>query len=67
MSGGYGGGIVRGAVGGGRHSGPRRPEKPRTGVERAPGFLGGAGLPPSQAWFRLLVGGGPGRAGRREK
>lgn len=53
--------------GGGRHSGPRRPEKPRAGVERAPAFLGGAGLPPSQAWFRLLVGGGPGRAGRREK
>lgn len=39
----------------------------RAGVELARGFLGGASLPPSRAWFRLLVGGGPGRAGRREK
>lgn len=68
-AGGRGGGVFRGDLGGGRRSGPRRPEKPRAGVELAPGLLGGsrASHPPgpgSGSW--LGEGLGESAGGKRE-
>lgn len=68
-AGGCGGGVFRGDLGGERHPGPRRPEKPRAGVELAPGLLGGsrASHPPGPgSGFWLGEGPGESAGGKRE-